>query len=264
MRTAAAKDRTQQHVFDRGTSDSAINHIFWDAATRGLYFDSWTAKAHAPGAAGNPATMVWPGQQHIFYRGVDSAINHIFFDGPTSRLYFDQWAPNPQVPQAPAAIGDPATMVWPNQQHIFYRGANGAINHIFWDAPTNHLYFDQWQPNGQVGQAPPAAGDPATMVWPNQQHVFYRGAAGAINHIFWDEPSNHLFFDQWQPHPQVAQAPAAAGDPATMVWPNQQHIFYRGHDGAINHIFWGCADQSPVLRSMAAQHSSAAGASCGR
>jgi len=83
-RTAAAKDRSQQHIFYRGAADSAINHIFWNAATNGLYFDQWTAKAHAPAAAGDPATMVWPNQQHIFYRGSGGAISHIFWDSPTA------------------------------------------------------------------------------------------------------------------------------------------------------------------------------------
>jgi hypothetical protein len=68
-----------------------------------------------------------------------------------------------------------------------------------------------------------------------QQHVFYRGADGAINHVFWHPPTKQLFRDQWT---QLTSAPAAAGDPATMVWPSQQHVFYRGTDGAINHVFW--------------------------
>ncbi len=203
-----------------------INHIFWDAPTNQLYRDQWTQAA-----VGDPATMVWPNQQHIFYRGIDGVINHIFWDAPTNHLYWDDWT----KVGAPPAAGDPATMVWPNQQdpnqqHIFYRGTEGAINHIFWDAPTNNLYWDQWT---QVG-APPAAGDPATMVWPGQQHIFYRGTGGAINHIFWDAPTGQLYWDDWT---QVG-APLAAGDPATMVWPNQQHVFYRGANGAINHIFW--------------------------
>ena len=212
-RTAAAKDRTQQHIFYRGASDGAVNHMFWDAAMRGLYFDEWTTKADAPSAVGKPSTMVWPNQQHIFYRGDAGAINHIFWDVPTSRLCSDQWQPNAQVPRALPAAGDPATMVWPNQQHIFYRGNDGTINHIFWDVPTSRLYCDQWQPNAQIPHAPPAAGEPATMVTSNQQHVFYRGLDGAINHIFWDAPSNRLYFDQWTTR---VQAPFAVGDPATM------------------------------------------------
>jgi hypothetical protein len=104
------------------------------------------------------------------------------------------------------------------QQHIFYRGTDGAINHIFWYAPTNQLYTDQWTgPRGRTG-APAAAGDPATMVThnPGQQHIFYRGTDGAINHIFWDAATNQLYTDQWT-GPRTG-APAAAGDPATMVW----------------------------------------------
>jgi hypothetical protein len=124
-------------------------------------------------------------------------------------------------------------MVWPDQQHVFYRGSDGAINHIFWDAPSNLIFRDQWVPADVPRLA--AAGDPATMVWPNQQHIFYRGTDGAINHVFWDAPSKQLFRDQWT---QRIGAPPAVGDPATMVWPNQQHIFYRDRDGAINHIFW--------------------------
>ena len=135
----------------------------------------------------------------------------------------------------------PATLAFSNrnQQHIFYRGTDGAINHIFYDQPTNKLYHDQWTARTY---APPAAGDPATLVFanPNQQHVFYLGTDGAINHIFYDQSTNKLYHDQWTAR---TNAPPAAGDPATLVFanPNQQHVFYRGTDGAINHIFY---DQS--------------------
>ena len=54
------------------------------------------------------------------------------------------------------------------------------------------------------------------MVTPNQQHVFYRGFDGAINHIFWDAATNRLFRDQWTPQPPDTLA--GIGDPATMVW----------------------------------------------
>jgi hypothetical protein len=103
--------------------------------------------------------------------------------------------------------------VTPNQQHIFYRGTDGGnIHHIFFDAPSNRLFHDVWN---QVVGAPPAAGDSATMVTPNQQHIFYRGTDGGnIHHIFFDGPSNKLFHDVWN---QVVGAPPAAGDSATMV-----------------------------------------------
>jgi len=112
------------------------------------------------------------------------------------------------------------------QEHVFYRGTDGAVNHIFWDGSFHH---DQW--TASAG-APPAAGDPMTMVAAGQQHVFYRGVNGAVNHIFWDGTFQH---DQWT---ASAGAPPAAGDPAILVTSGQQHVFYRGMDGAIDHIFW--------------------------
>src|SRR5260221_507803 len=157
---------------------------------------------------------------------------------------FDQWT---LTAGAPVAAGDPVTMVTPDQQHpnqapqhIFYRGTDGTINHIYWDGS---FHRDSWT---AAAGAPPAAGDPVTMVTPNplrpnetQQHVFYRGTDGAINHVSWDGSFHR---DTWT---TVAEAPPAAGDPVTMVTPNpyrpnetQQHVFYRGTDGAINHIHW--------------------------
>ncbi|WP_161493782.1 hypothetical protein [Nitrosospira lacus] len=113
----------------------------------------------------------------------------------------------------PVAAGDPATMATtnPNQQHIFYRGTDADIHHIFWDEATNRLYQDSW--TERTG-APAAAGDPATMVTPNQQHVFYRDNNGAVHHIFYDEPTNQLYHDDWS---KRTGALAAAGDPATMA-----------------------------------------------
>jgi hypothetical protein len=124
----------------------------------------------------------------------------------------------------------------PPQEHIFYRGTDGAIYHVFWDQSINNFglgptYYDQWTqalnpgPNDSPKtQAPPAAGDPATMVYGLQQHIFYRGTDGAIYHVFWDEPSNNFgngptYYDQWSGTNVGSGRPTtmAAGDPATMV-----------------------------------------------
>ena len=138
--------------------------------------------------------------------------------------------------RAPVAGGNPATMVTAGQQHIFYRGTDNAIHHIFWDShhPPGQLFHDNWT---ALAQAPSAAGDSATMVTTDQQHIFYRGTDNAIHHIFWDShsPPGRLFHDNWT---ALAQAPSAAGAPATMVTTGQQHVFYRGADNAIHHIFW--------------------------
>jgi hypothetical protein len=223
----------QQHVFYRG-ADGAINHILWASLSPGaLYHDDWRARAEAPAAAGDPATMVTAeGQQHVFYRGVGGEINHIVWN-PSSplQLTFDDWTFGAH---APMAVGDFATMATPGQQHVFYRGADGAINHILWASLSRRLHHDDWRARAQ---APAAAGDPVTMVTAEgQQHVFYRGVGGEINHIFWNPSSpQRLYSDDWTSR---AQAAHAAGAPATLVFSGQQHVFYRGSGGAIDHILW--------------------------
>jgi hypothetical protein len=74
-----------------------------------LFFDQWTSRTNAPLAAGDPATMVTPNQQHVFYRGTDGAINHVFYDSVANKLFFDQWTSSANAPHA--AEGRPATMV---------------------------------------------------------------------------------------------------------------------------------------------------------
>ena len=200
-------------------------------------------QVRAPVAIGGPATMVttFPNQQHIFYRAGDSSIQHIFWDAfePPGELHNDNWTQWSGV----LAAADPVAMATtvPNQQHIFYRAADGSIQHIFWDALElpGQLHNDNWT---QRTKEDPAAGNPATMVTatPNQQHIFYRAMDGSIRHIFWDAATNQLYHDNWTR--RTGEDPAA-GDPATMVTatPNQQHIFYRAMDGSIRHIFWNAA-----------------------
>jgi outer membrane protein assembly factor BamB len=207
------------------------------------------APVKAPPAGGDPVTMVTslPNQQHVFYRGLDGSIQHIFWDAnePPDDLQHDVWT----RPDSPHASGNPATMVTtaPNQQHVFYRAIDGSIQHIFWDArePPGRLHRDNWT---ALGHAPLAGGNPVTMATsnPNQQHVFYRGIDGVIEHLFWDarERPGNVRHDTWS----VRNRPRASGDPATMVTatPNQQHVFYRGIDGSIQHIFWDASEPPGV------------------
>src|SRR5262249_25509722 len=139
-------------------------------------------------AAGNPATMVTEGQQHVFYRGADGAIYHIFWNAADNSFQVRNSIEYARASGHPAA-GNPATMVTEGQQHVFYRGEDNAIYHIFWNAADNSFQFQSWTDlAGASGH--PAAGNPATMVTEGQQHVFYRGADGAIYHIFWNAADN--------------------------------------------------------------------------
>ena len=225
---AAVSAPPQQHVFYRD-AQGAIHHVFLDGTSNRLLHDQWTDTTD-PAAVGDPAVLVMPGQQHVFYRDGKGVIRHIFFDEVTNQLYRDDWT---QRAGAPTAAGDPITMVTEHQQHVFYRDYMGAIQQIIFDDrrdPGAPLLNIPWTEKTD----PPAAGDPATMQTPGQQHIFYRDNFGAIRHVFFDERADKLFRDNWTGQ---ANAPAAAGDPVTMVAANQQHIFYRDTYGNIQHIF---------------------------
>ncbi|WP_225823629.1 CAP domain-containing protein [Streptomyces naphthomycinicus] len=249
---------TQQHVFYRSTN-GAIKHLFWDAPSNKVYAEDWTAKANvAADAVGDPSTFVWGGsQQHVFYRSKSGAIKHLFWDAPSNKVYADDWTAKANV--AADAASDPSTFVWGNaQQHVFYRSAGGAVKHLFWDAPSNKVYADDWTAKANV--AADAVGDPSTFVWGNaQQHVFYRSAGGAVKHLFWDAPSNKVYADDWTAKANVAAD--AASDPSTFVWGNaQQHVFYRSTGGAVKHLFWDAPSNKVYAENWTAKANVAADA----
>ena len=122
--------------------------------------------------------------------------------------------------RAPNATGNPASMVSSHQQHIFYRAGDGSMQHIFWTdyEPPGQLRHDNWT---QKAEAPAAAGDPATMVYGNQQHVFYRATDGSIRHLFWgpDAPANTIWTDDWTHLPDhAAMHPADWFVPYRKIW----------------------------------------------
>jgi Repeat of unknown function (DUF346) len=100
---------------------------------------------------------------------------------------------------------------------------------------ADRIFSQQWAgPRTSIDGTPSdtAAGDPSTMVYGQQQHIFYRSTDGKIMHVFWDQNADRIFSQQW------AGPGTAAGDPSTMVYGQQQHIFYRSTDGKIMHVFW--------------------------
>ena len=238
---AAMATPGQQHVFYRG-QDSQIHHILWVAEKRRLFRDVWTQGAGVPPALGDPVTMESPGQQHVFYRGPGGSVCHVFWDASANRLFRDDWTVNAG---APPAAGDPATLATPGQQHVFYRGERGGVQHILWNASTGRFGHDDWT-SGTHG-VPMPAGNVATMETGGQQHVFYRGTDGSIRHILWSPLTGALHRDDWTA--RAPGAPPAVGDPALLLTDEgQQHVFYRGAGGKINHIFWDpSSPSSPQL-----------------
>ncbi len=220
----------QQHVFYRGAG-GAVCHIVWDVSAARLSFNDWTAQAGGEPAAGDPTPLATPGQLHVFYRNAGGGVSHILRDASSGAMGHDNWTRGARLP--PVA-GNLAALATDGQQHVFYRGTDNSIRHIFWASVSGALHHDDWTAGAH---APPAASDPAAMATAEgQQHVFCRGTGGNILHIFWDPSSRQLRSDDWTARSQAAAA--SDGRPATMVSGGQQHVFYRGRGGAIDHILW--------------------------
>ncbi len=237
----------QQHIFFRDQAGEIV-HVFWDASS-GLHWDKWAGMGGdrvPPPAAGDPATMTPGGtnnQQHIFYRDRSGSIQHVYWD-PDSGPHWDTWAAgNGNDKQGPAAAGNPVTMLpggTNNQQHIFYRDLNGNLQHVFWDRDSG-MHPEVWA--GPAKGQLPLVGEPAAMLpgdTNDQQHVFYRDSKNNLIHVYWDKqrggPPKREVWGMGTGSKTFGAA--AGGDPATVVTPGQQHVFYRDLNGLIRHVFW--------------------------
>ncbi|WNG48094.1 hypothetical protein F0U60_31100 [Archangium minus] len=234
----------QAHIFYL-TYANTIMHVRWDPISS-FVSDVWNgphphAKTHAPDAAGNPATMVYGvngEEQHIFYRGADNNIYHVWH--ASGGYYWDQWAGPGGRTSAPAASGDPVTLVYTNpsnvqEAHIFYRTVNNNIHHIVW-SPVSGFHHDVWNDLSR-----PSAGKPTVVVDGQTQHMFYRGTDTNIYHVSWD-PSRGFLREQWTGPGAPTAALPASGDPAAMLYlfnnsDPEVHIFYRDIDGNASHIW---------------------------
>ena len=91
-------------------------------------------------------------------------IHHILFDMGAG-FASDDWTargttPGPVATNPAPATGNPATMTTPGQQHVFYRGVGGSIEHLFYDGATpTVIHYDSW--TRMAPRAAAAANDPA-------------------------------------------------------------------------------------------------------
>ena len=134
----------------------------------------------------------------------------------------------PGVPKVtpPAALPS----LSPSDQHVIYRGTDGAIHELWWSPPT--LWRFRTPP--VIAGVTEATGDPAAYALDDSQHVVYRGTYDLI-HELWR--SRHT---GWQVGTLAGTsgAPPSAGDPAGYVLDGAQHVVYRGADKLIHELFW--------------------------
>jgi hypothetical protein len=165
-----------------------------------------------------------PRGKSAFYRDINGVIRE---------MYSSQsgWVINNlnQRTGAPGAVGPPDSLYHRGQQSVFYRGANGSIQQLWWLPQPSWAHFDMSTTSGFVR----AAGNPKAAGVMDYTHVFYGGIDNHI-HQLWDNTSSWQHFDL----SAATSAPPAAGDPAVYVMANSVHIAYRGTDNHIHMLDW--------------------------
>lgn len=145
----------------------------------------------------------------------------------------------------------------PSEQHVFFVGQNGQLIDSWWDSISGH----SWQSQSLPVQSPPASDPIAAYLTIYDQsgnalrrelHVFFRGSDGTLQHTWYDSLN-------WLSETVTAAPPVAppALDPfgnnsgralggsnhPSVDWPSppQQHVFYPGTDGSLQHYWYGAA-----------------------
>jgi hypothetical protein len=136
----------------------------------------------------------------------------------------------------PPAIGDPAALATTGQQHIFYRGAEGVIFHVFYNG--SNLTVEEWCGPGSQLTALASASKPATLhgAAATDQIIYYRGVDDCIYRVCWSQQPGLTWLRVSGPNSQTG-APSAQGDPATLRANDQEHVFYRTSAGGIEHVY---------------------------
>jgi hypothetical protein len=160
--------------------------------------------------------FLYPYQQHFVNADGAGNIRHHWWDASSQSITTDTWGTG--------TAGQPVAFIDGTSQHVFARGANGTLEHWFWD-PINGGNHDDWAPNGGL------AGDPAAIMIGEFQDVFAVDQGGNLQHWFWGPHTNGVQHDTW--------GSGAAGRPSVFVTKSgEQHAFARGPGGTLEHWWW--------------------------
>jgi hypothetical protein len=224
-----------QHVVYRG-ADQHIYELWWDSAG-GWGNGNLTATVGTALAAGDPWGYAFEatGTQHVVYRGVDSHIYELWWDAVNGCGGGSLTSET----GAPLAAGDPTGYVLAVDatQHVVYRGVDGHIHELWWDATNGWGGGDLTDVTGETVPA----GDPSGYSFEatGTQHVVYRGIDDHIHELWWDAANG------WGGGDLCAEtgAPPAVGDPFGYMFDAQgtQHVVYRDAAGHVIELWWDVA-----------------------
>ncbi|MER7456768.1 N-acetylmuramoyl-L-alanine amidase [Micromonospora sp. NPDC126480] len=149
--------------------------------------------------------------------------------GTGGQLVNLSWAPGRGVVRADWG-GGPLTgravgYAHANQQHVFARGTDNTLRHLWYGPGMATPGVDNWNTAGRV------LSNPTGFAYGSQQHVFYRNPDGHLEHRFYDLNTRQIAGGVWP-------GGAFVGNPHAFVHRDQQHIFGRTAGGGLIHWFW--------------------------
>ena len=213
-----------------------IRELWWDAE-HGWGTGDLSSVTGAPHALGSPAGYQFRSEptQHVVYRGTDQHIYEFWWEPSRG------WGNGDLTGTVGTALaaGDPWGYAFEaaGTQHVIYRGVDGHIHELWWDAANGWGAGDLTDVTGVTAPA----GDPSgySLEATSTQHVVYRGTDNHIHELWWGAANG------WRGGDLCAEtgAPAAAGDPFGYVFDAQgtQHVVYRAATGHIIELWWDAA-----------------------
>ena len=232
-----------------------------------------SAQATAP-AESQPFVCVFNDQQHFTYLDGSGNLQDVWYDGPTNRWNLQQinnangkgaTVPGEFIAAAEAtapADGGLFVCTFTDQQHFTYRDANGNLQDVWYDGPTNRWNLQQINnANGNGPTVPgefiasaqataPAESQPFVCVFTDQQHFTYLDGNGNLQDVWYDGPTNRWNLQQINnangngptvPGEFIASAEATA--PAEIglfvsTFTDQQHFTYRDGNGNLQDVWY--------------------------
>jgi catechol 2,3-dioxygenase-like lactoylglutathione lyase family enzyme len=120
------------------------------------------------------------------------------------------------------------------QRHVFYRGTDNGIYHVYFNPDNSRHGPEEWDPPLKGSLPGSVTGDPVTMYTAptKQQHLFHVNGVHSLIHIYYDPSSNRRTTETWS-------RGDATGTPSTIYDSNgQQHVYYRGIDNGIYQVYY--------------------------
>lgn len=251
-----------------------------------LWIDPRTGKTHRQSgkighAIGNAELAVVDGKMYVFWVDKSGSLQQRVMSSNGKFSAAKKLSTGGEKVQ-----GSPSFMFTHNQRHVFVRGKENSLRHVWLNIDSGKYYTDQWMPPGTV------FGDPDSGTYNNkhEQHVFFQGKNNSLEHVSWWPGADRLkkeiwawnmvgkpsFFnyDNFQVHAtyrtttgRVVSAwwdkntgkvhsqerfgvNTTTNDPVTLLTPGLQHVFVQGSHNKLNHWVFNTAPGNEPFRDV--------------